>query len=173
MGHVRGMPAAAFILLLAFGCETASAPNGPHTPRQAPADGAVRDQLAVNGWPFRPRAMRIHPLTRLADDPKAGYVVEIRVEFLDGQRHTTKALGEVTVALFSVSTAGPGEAVEHWTVDLSDLEVNALHFDDVTRTYLFRLAIDAETVPQHAELQVLFTSADGRQMQESHRLRMR
>lgn len=147
----------------------------------APADDAgQRDVTATNSgqslregprWPFWPAAMRIHPLSRLVTSPgeTPQTVIEARVEFLDREGHTTKGYGTVDIDLLDAGQPGASSRV-HWGLDLRTLEVNAHHFDDVTRTYLFKLDAN-DNLPERPQLIVRFESVDGERLQAVRELR--
>ena len=59
-------------------------------------------------------------------------------------------------------------SLTNWDLDLTDLEVNARHFDVVTRTYLFRLDLEETDLPAAVELRAYFESADGRLMEAEY-----
>jgi hypothetical protein len=124
-------------------------------------------------WPFWPRRMRVHPLTRLAHEARTGTLfIEARIEFQDEAGHTTKAVGQVRLDLHDAERRG-GQAtpLSTWSRDLRDRAVNDRHYDEVVRTYLFRLEVDEPTLPQEPELRVYFLGADGQRLRETFRLR--
>jgi hypothetical protein len=113
--------------------------------------------------------MRLHPLTRLAPDPfTRETVIEARVEFVDAERVTTRAAGVVHLKLHDASSEG---LLNEWIVDLEDRQQNTLHFDTVTRTYLFKLQVDPATLPAEVLLRASFHGADGRDFEASAPLR--
>jgi hypothetical protein len=119
----------------------------------------------VIAWPFRPVEMRIHPLTRMATEREgSASAIEARIEFLDADRHTTRALGKLTLSLHRGPGRGEASLIDVWVTDLNDLSENAMRFDDVTRTYLLPLQVDPNEVPAGAELHANFQSADGREL---------
>jgi hypothetical protein len=148
------------------GC-AATPPGAANTP--AVAEGA--HAAGAPRWPFWPRGMRVHPLTRLATDPIEGQVIEARIEFVDAQGHMTKAVGTLVLVLVDIAAAADAGEEEVWRIDLTQPAATATWFDDVTRTYLFRLAVDAGHLPAQAELHVQFDSVDGQHMRHSLRLR--
>lgn len=117
-------------------------------------------------WPYWPRRMRIHPLSQLATDRDTGQlVIETRIEFLDRHGHTCKAVGQVLIDLHETGGARNREPLETWVLDLGDASVNRDHYDELTRTYLFRLDFDPQILPERPELWGYFRSADGRRFQ--------
>jgi hypothetical protein len=145
---------------LAGGCQpsvTAPPPIEPDdptpTPRMTPSDAR---------WPFWPVKMRIHPLTRVvADDDSSRLVIEARIELRDQHNHTTKGYGQVRFDLFDGAAGSAEQTIEEWNEDLRDLNSNRLYYDDVTRTYLFRLGIDPADLPPEPVLRAYYyVSAD-------------
>lgn len=129
-------------------------------PRQeppAPPPAAAADVR----WPYWPTAMRIHPLSRLlarADD--AGPLIETRVEFTDRDGVTCRAIGEMQIELLPSRSGGEPLA---WTVDLTVPATNAMHFDVITRTYLFKLGLEPQDMTGTRTLQVSFFGSEGRE----------
>lgn len=164
------MRAGALLVALAGGCAPqASGPGGSPANRSG-GSGAASGEHAV--WPFWPEHMRVHPLTRLASDPQTGRpIIECRIEFQDADGQTSKAVGQLTLQVYpDGSTATGTAALETWNQDLRDLAVNRRQYDDVTRTYLFRLQL-TQPLPAGCELRAFFLSADGRRMNATMRLR--
>lgn len=133
-----------------------------------PAEWADHELSAVEeppGWPFWPVKMRIHPLTRVTTDANSNQmVIETRLEFIDAEGQTTKAIGQVRFELYADASATGGPARAWPEQDLRDLDVNRLRYDDVTRTYLFPIDIKPEDLAGDPQLWAYFLSADGRLM---------
>jgi hypothetical protein len=121
------------LLVLGIGIGTGCESGAQRTIRIGP-DGA-----SEFGWPYWPTELRVHPLTRLVQEANGATVLEARVELLDAEGHTTKGIG---LLILEVRTDEEGTVEERWERDLSDPTLNRLHYDEVTRTYLLRLAID-------------------------------
>ncbi|UCD74703.1 MAG: hypothetical protein JSV91_13055 [Phycisphaerales bacterium] len=154
--------ASLFAAVLLGGCQPASRSTGM---RQNSDGGASADGDAVT-WPFWPRSIRIHPLTRFTTDRETGgLLIEARLEFLDAEGHNTKGLGQVRFDLHSALPSEDARSLENWNKDLRDLAENLNHFDDVTRTYLFRLEIEESLLPRRPMLKAYFLSADGATME--------
>ena len=136
-----------------------------------PADHRIDVEDEV--WPFWPQQMRIHPLTQFVTDRKSGdRLVEVRIEFVDGYGHTTKAVGQFDVELRSAATQDPvQEPLGAWDRNLRDMEINRDHYDDVTQTYLFRLNVQNVEIPEDPELRAYFSSGDGWYLQATYQLR--
>lgn len=133
----------------------------------------VLDEAAIDaGWPFAPVSVRIHPLTRLRiDDRTERPVIEARVELLDVDGMTTRGLGFLTLMLGRSYQGGiaPEDVIE-WDCDLNDLSTNRLRFDDVTRTYLLRLDLNAGDVPEQPVVAVRFVVPGGHVLQHQRPL---
>lgn len=159
-----------------LGCASAPGPN------HDPTDGATPAGLNSSGlgdaqtgdWPFWPQALRIHPLTRLAVDAKSGLsIIEVRLEFLDPEGHTTKGVGQVRIDLAAGgSGADSSPPIATWNWDLRERSVNRRFYDDVTRTYLFRLKVESLELGPQPELRAYFLSAAGPRLQATHTLRV-
>lgn len=140
-------------------CETTAKPSGD--PDSIESGPMLEDSV----WPFWPVSMRIHPLTRLTEDPESGRpVIELRVEFNDAFGHTTKCVGEIVAELHDGMPEMDDEAVDEnfWRRDLRRLNTNQTHYDEVTRTYLLRLFVEPEDLPDDPHLRVMLQSTDGR-----------
>jgi hypothetical protein len=149
----------------------ASVTVAPAQPQRRGQARNTPDTLAA--WPFWPAFMRLHPLTRLTEDRATGVqIIECRIEFEDPDQQTCRAVGQLTIQLYPDATAptGAGAALQTWNQDLRDLELNRRQYDDVTRTYLFRLQL-TQPPPPGAELRAFFLSADGKRMNGEIRLR--
>jgi hypothetical protein len=112
-------------------------------------------------WPYWPQRMRVHPLSQLVTDRDSGrLLIEARLEFLDAEGHSAKAVGQVLIDL--LSRDDPSAPIASWSRDLADRAANRDHFDDLTRTYLFRLEFDAAALPREPRLQAYYRSSQGR-----------
>lgn len=147
-------------LLGSSGCETTEQATTP------PPTQEQRNAVEDARWPFWPTAMRFHPLTRVMLEPdRDELIIEARVEFSDDNGSTTKAFGELLLQLIEAGTV-----LEEWTVNLADLPTNALRYDDITRTYLFRLEIDQARYSPTAELFAGYLGVDGTELRARLRL---
>jgi hypothetical protein len=141
---------------------------GCHAGGAAPPSSAIGGDIA---WPYWPTAMRIHPLTRVVAASDAnGPLIEARIEFTDRDGITTRAIGEMQIELLAPS----GRRAEPlpWTVDLTSLVSNATHFDDITRTYLFKLGLEPGDMVGRRELRVTFFGSEGREFTDRMRLEL-
>ncbi|MHC4079802.1 MAG: hypothetical protein ACYS15_06280 [Planctomycetota bacterium] len=168
-------------LLLAFGlvgvCATAgcagqSLPSSDvDGPRLEPPPG--REVGPDAPWPLWPQRMRVHPLSQFVTEKSTGDVlIEARIEFVDVFGDTCKAVGLIDIDLHDADAARyRSEAGTSWNADLWNLEVNNDLYDEVTRTYLFRLQLNEHPIPTEPELRVYFLSGDGKRLQAAYRLR--
>lgn len=139
---------------------------------QSKVSGTRTGRVEGETWPFWPSAMRVHPSTRvMRDEATSRFVIETRIELFDPEGVTTKGIGQLTLELHEASSRSD-EPVQLWNQDLRDLELNRRQYETVTRTYLFRLEIDASVFPKDPELRAYFLSADGQELSERMRLRM-
>lgn len=85
------------------------------------------------------------------------------MEFLDRNGHTAKCFGNLRLDLHDAAPAGRSRGtLATWNLDLTDLDVNTVHYDDITRTYLFKLEVSDTDLPQEPELRLYYIAADGR-----------
>jgi hypothetical protein len=147
------------VLLVACGLTACAATEQDAAPARSEAETAAAAERAR--WPYWPREMRVHPLTRIVYDAHTGEtLLEARVELFDQHHHTTKGDGFLTLVLRDAADRPDVPARATWTCDLTDPGTNLLHFDDVTRTYLLRLELHPEQLPDHPVLVARFASAD-------------
>lgn len=168
--HIVGAVSAVGIM----GCEA-----GP-VPVARPADGQILGPTPrlvaeedTGEWPFWPSSLRIHPLTRLAIDAQTRQaIIEVRLEFLDPQQHTTKGVGQVRIDLATSGTAVESSPpLATWSWDLRDPSVNNTLYDDVTRTYLLRLKVHSLELGPQLQLRAYYLSATGQRLQATFALR--
>jgi len=163
---VAGVVPAVVAACLLAGC-SGPTPGGDH-----PLAGPPRSAARPADWPFWPRSVRIHPLTRLVEETDGTNHIEARIEFLDRQGDGTKASGSVDLALFD-ERRGPEDrrAIDYWASDLVGDAADAENFDPVTRTYLFKLQVVPEVFDLRPVLYVRHDSDDGRTMLDRMELR--
>ncbi len=168
--HIIGAATALGVM----GCE-----SGPG-PISKPADGPTLGsppplvgEVVTGQWPFWPTSLRIHPLTRLAVDTQTRQsIIEVRLEFLDPQQHTTKGVGQVRIDLATSGTAAASSPpLATWSWDLRDPSVNRTLYDDVTRTYLLRLKVQSLELGPQLDLRAYYLSATGQRLQATRTLR--
>jgi len=155
------------VALVAGGCENGGGGmTMPPKPTDTPAD------VADPRWPFWPAQMHIHPLTRISTDRSTGAtVLEARIEFLDQYGTTTRGFGQIRLELSDQAGAVPSAFTDVWSIDLRLLERNRTHFDDVTRTYLFKLKLDQQQIPARPELRAYFYGSDGATLKDRRTVR--
>jgi hypothetical protein len=168
------MRLAGLILVLAAAALLAGCPPkpGPHGPG-GDQTGNNNTTVAAPAWPFWPSRMRLHPLTRLVMDEATGQrIIEARIEFFDPDGATTKAIGQLTLQLHRAEMiAIAPEPLQIWNQDLRDLALNRRQYDDVTRTYLFRLEIDSAIFPEQPELRAYFLAENGQQLEAAFKVK--
>jgi hypothetical protein len=175
-GGVVLLLVAAATLLLVTGCvATEDAREGDAMVPQAGAGNrpaARDDQVAAARWPYWPRSLRVHPLTRLMTEDRTGdLILEVRVELFDVDGDTSKGAGVLTVELYDLGDERSEHLLADWVVDLADETKNRLHFDEVTRTYLLRLQLTPAQVPPEPVVRARFESIEGRMMSGELRVR--
>jgi hypothetical protein len=110
----------------------------------APATGPIDVPSPVNL--LLPHAIRIHPFTGLRGLDASGKVrgLEVRMEALDAYQDSTKAFGTFHFELYHFkpfSGDRKGERIETWEVDLMNPRENIIHWDPITRAYIFKLQL--------------------------------
>lgn len=131
------------------------------------AAGGARQPATDAGdirWPYWPRSMRVHPLTRIVTAEGSEPVIEARVEMRDRDGHLTKGRGRLRLDLHDASDETPGGTIAEWNLDLRDLDFNRERFDDVTFTYLFRLDVDPDQIPPAPVLWAYYLSDDAEEL---------
>jgi hypothetical protein len=91
-----------------------------------------------------PQRIHIHPFTGMKTFDAAGGVkgIDVRVEALDAYGDATKAFGDFRFELYAFRPQNPdpkGRLIASWSEPLLDPKVNALHWWNVSRTYVFKL----------------------------------
>ncbi len=91
-----------------------------------------------------PHEIRIHPFTGTRTFDEAGGVrgIEVRVEARDAYADPTKAFGEFRFELYDYKPNRPdhrGDRLAMWRESLLEPEKNLVHWDEITRTYEFKL----------------------------------
>ena len=156
-------------------CQPRGASDGPQPvegSNQPAIDGHGSTRANAAGWPFWPVKMRIHPLTRLLTQSTGAaggeadqWLVETRIEFTDRDGQPAKAVGQLVIQIHE-NPAAAQERVKSWNTDLRDLRMNREHYDDVTRTYLFRLVVAPDEVNDQSQIRAMFVSGDGQQFED-------
>ena len=111
-----------------------------------------------------PKSVRLHPFTGTRTFDAAGGVkgLEVRIEAFDASGDSTKAFGEFRFELyeFVANSANPkGRRLGVWSENILQPNRNQLHWDSITRTYLFKLQwYEPITVGQQFVLAAVFSS---------------
>jgi len=157
------------ILVAAGGCASG---NHAGESRRPDRDFPNLGEVSARSWPFWPQRLRVHPLTQFVTDRRTGReLLEVRVEFFDPYGHTCKAFGRIMIEVYDANDFNADASVQ-WIgdheMDLTELEVNAERYDDVTRTYLFSLEVEDLPIPKSAEVRVYFQAGDGTRLQAAY-----
>ncbi|MDX1564108.1 MAG: hypothetical protein R3236_01825 [Phycisphaeraceae bacterium] len=104
-----------------------------------------RDRLPP--WPYRPRSLRLDPLSSLGfDRQNKQWVLEARLNLLDHEGDRTKGLGRVRFELLADSTRGSKKdtdaLVQSWSASLKTAEAAVEYYDPITHGYVFELTLD-------------------------------
>jgi hypothetical protein len=126
----------ALCLLIAATLTAAGGCDGPPPPVQTQAPKPL-DMLL-------PTEIRIHPFTGTRTFDEAGGIrgVEVRMEAVNAFGESTNAFGIFTFQLYSFrndSADHRGELINSWEQSIMEPQVNAVHWDHITRSYLFKL----------------------------------
>ena len=113
-------------------------------PEWKAAPGVPGEQVPMPINLLLPREVRIHPFTgtRTFDEAEEIRGVEVRIEAIDAYGDATKAFGDFRFELykFRQHSADPrGDRLAVWEESLLEPEKNLLHWDNITRTYEFKL----------------------------------
>ena len=145
--------------------------GGPQTPGWSNTSDTNDSGPDATRWPYWPIQMRLHPLSRLAFEDDGRILVEARLEFFERDDNTTRAFGQVRLEVHDVDGIRTSGGQESWNIDLRDLETNRARFDDVIRTYLFRLETDWTELPTEPVLHAYYLAANGALMEAALPLR--
>ena len=164
--HLLTLALAALLLTLLAGCQR-------NSPKGKPFD-LTGEGTPEAAWPFWPRSMRIHPLSRITDNPKDEdqILVETRIEFSDGWSDPCKALGMISLDLLDGGDPNRYDPTkDHFEVNLRDLAINEERWDQVTRTYVLKLEVSRFRIPIQPQLVAVFESADGTRAEDRANIR--
>ena len=92
-----------------------------------------------------PKRMRIHPFSDVITGPDAAQQIEVRIEAVDAFGDATKIFGDFRFEVYAVkpmSTDRRGRLIETWEASIMAGKTNVVHWDSITRTYLFKLDWD-------------------------------
>jgi len=115
-------------------------PKWTFRPAKPAATGSVPYPLTL----VLPKTISIHPFTgmRTFDDAGGTKGIDVRIEAKDSYGDTTRAFGDFRFELYSFkpNSLDPKDVkLATWDVGLMDPATNMLHWDNITRTYQFRL----------------------------------
>jgi hypothetical protein len=146
---------------------------------------STRVDLPPGAGPFAAVELRIHPLTRVVDNPAPaqtpGPQIEAHIELLDSYGAVVRDVGVLRFELYrglpgADPESAPASATQelNWTLDLSDPGRSARQFDRITQTYVVPLpgAPDWIFGDAPATLRVEFTTPDDRRIVATRRLRV-
>jgi hypothetical protein len=164
LGHFAAVLALA---TLCVGC----APKGgapPPAGEEMPESSATR----VAPWPFQPTRIRIHPLTRIREgvneqtgEPET--YIDLQLDLQDQFGHSTKGIGELRFELYPAGEEQRSDRLEFWLIDISDLEVNRVQYDWVTRMYRINLVVPPQRLAQQRRFRLhAYLSTPGGQRME-------
>lgn len=111
-----------------------------------------------------PREIRIHPFTGARTFDEAGGIkgIDVRIEAVDTYGDATKAFGDFRFELYAYkpNSSDPKDArIAAWAVSLMEPKDNLVHWDNITRTYEFKLQWDKPiAVGQRFVLNAIFAS---------------
>jgi len=110
-----------------------------------------------------PKSIRIHPFTgRMFDEAGGVSGIDVRIEAIDHYGDATKAFGNYRFEIYRFvpnSLDPKGKRLATWDEALLDPKKNLLHWDKMTRMYVFKLQWDRPIpVGQRVVLLVTFDS---------------
>ncbi|HVZ93213.1 MAG TPA: hypothetical protein VG797_01760, partial [Phycisphaerales bacterium] len=160
------MRVSAVALLVVMGsCDLApkAGPTSPESARGAGSSGGMGSRGGAPGksggggskWgggavgcAFEPRAVSLHPMTRVvpARVDAHGKVVgeraiDVYVELLDEAGDGVKGMGTLLFELYRGESAA-GEQLARWSESIADAEKNSARYDRVSRCYRFELGLE-------------------------------
>ena len=114
----------------------------PGCPPQAPkGEVPVPEPLGL----LLPKRMRIHPFSDVIARSGGAQQVEVRIEAFDAFGDATKMFGDFRFELYALkprSTDKRGRLIDSWDVSIMAGEMNLVHWDGITLTYVFKLDWD-------------------------------
>ena len=143
---------------------------GGCVPNLGPQPGAVPVPAPINLQ--LPARIALHPFTGTRVFSEAGGItgVDVRIEARDHWDDATKAFGQFRFELyhFRATSADPrGDRVAVWNVDVLDPQANRRHWNNISKTYQFKLGWN-EPIPigQHFVLEAFFQSPFGPRLED-------
>jgi len=93
-----------------------------------------------------PKSIRIHPFTGRTFDEAGGIKgVDVQIEAVDSYNDKTKAFGDFRFEMYQFvpnSLDPKGKRIATWDESLWEPKKNLLHWDKITRLYVFKLQWD-------------------------------
>ncbi|GAB4111207.1 MAG: hypothetical protein Kow00105_19870 [Phycisphaeraceae bacterium] len=133
-----------------------------------------REHVNLAYWQPTPKSVRVYPSTRFVKEA-GNAVLEARFELNDEMGDPIKAAGTFRVELYSVDeSAGhtPVQILYEWEATVLTLEEQRLHYDPITRGYLFRLRVEnLKAARQPTLLRVTFIPASGGRLESEALIR--
>jgi|GEM_PF-1220847 len=121
-------------------------------------------------WQLQAVTMRVYPSSRFRIDSGQA-ILDARIELRDGMEDPVKSVGKFQFNLYEggkPNQPSTDKKLYAWQVPLLTLTDQRRHWDAITRTYTFRLKLDAPIDPEHyTSLVVWFTANDGRRLETS------
>lgn len=124
----RGAVLAVLALTVLAGCPKPASPGKVHVP----------EPLNL----LLPKRVRIHPFSDVTRAPKGALRIEVRIEAVDAFGDATKMFGKFRFEVYALKPRSLDERarlLETWDVSVMGGQENILHWDGITRTYVFKL----------------------------------
>lgn len=143
------------------GCATSLFKGDQVATSAADADG--REPV----WNFRAAQIRVYPSSRFKLREGAA-VLDLRLELTDDMGDAVKAVGQAQVELYQggePNRPSLDRKLYVWQIPLRTLTHQRMHWDSITRAYVFQLVLDE--IPQrsrYATVVVNLTLEDGRRL---------
>ena len=126
------------------GCQSSPNVIDPYLAGPRAAQGKVPRPVDL----LLPQNIRIHPFTTLQTlEGRDVMGIEAHMEALDAFGDPTKAFGDVRFELYEFQANSPdnkGKRLNVWLVGIGDAANNMVHWDRVTRSYLFKLELTSQ-----------------------------
>jgi len=93
-----------------------------------------------------PKAIRVHPFTgQTFDEADGAKGIDVRIEAIDAYGDATKAFGNFRFEMYHFvpnSIDPKGDRIATWDEPLLEAKDNLLHWDKISRMYIFKLQWD-------------------------------
>ena len=99
-----------------------------------------------------PQRIEVHPFTRIGVLSERGDIhgIDLCIRAVDSYGDATKAFGKFRFELYQFKPGSPdpkGALLAVWNENIETLKENRRYWDNISRTYRFKLAWDRETLP--------------------------